>query len=112
MSTVSAGTQADPTVQRPWAALGALLAGLSIIIIDGSVVNVLLPDMVNDIGLTQTDAQWVNSIYSLIFAALLITVGSFADRYGRRKLFLIGTVVFMAASLGSASAGDHSALLF
>ncbi len=111
MSTVSAGTQADPTVQRPWAALGALLAGLSIIIIDGSVVNVLLPDMVNDIGLTQTDAQWVNSIYSLIFAALLITVGSFADRYGRRKLFLIGTVVFMAASLGSASAGDASVLI-
>ena len=98
-------------MERPWAALGALLAGLSIIIIDGSIVNVLLPDMVSDIGLTQTDAQWVNSIYSLVFAALLITVGSLADRFGRRRLFLIGTVVFMAASLGSASAGDATTLI-
>ncbi|MEZ5238697.1 MAG: hypothetical protein R2716_07020 [Microthrixaceae bacterium] len=47
-----------PEVERPWAALTALLVGLSIIIIDGSVVNVLLPDMVDDIRLTQTDAQW------------------------------------------------------
>ena len=64
------------TVAHPWWALVSLLIGLSMIIIDGSIVNVLLPDMVEDLGLTQTDAQWVNSIYSLLFAALLITVGA------------------------------------
>lgn len=100
-----------PEVERPWAALTALLVGLSIIIIDGSVVNVLLPDMVDDIGLTQTDAQWVNSIYSLVFASLLITVGAMADRFGRRRLFLLGTAVFMVASLGSASSGDATVLI-
>ena len=60
-------TQLDtpPTsaVRHPWWALTSLLIGLSIIVIDGSVVNVLLPEMVQDLGLTQTDAQWVNSIY-------------------------------------------------
>ena len=86
-------------VKRPWWALASLLIGLSMIIIDGSVVNVLLPDMVEDLGLTATEAQWVNSIYSLIFAALLVTVGLLADRFGRRRLFLTGTVVFLAGSL-------------
>ncbi|MFT6563678.1 MAG: MFS family permease, partial [Actinomycetes bacterium] len=59
--------------------MAALLIGLSMIVIDGSLVNVLLPTMVEDIGLTQTGAQWVNSIYSLVFASLLITVGLLSD---------------------------------
>ena len=73
-SSAGAAVHGDPnptTVEHPWWALTALLVGLSIIIIDGSVVNVLLPDMVKDLGLTQTGAQWVNSIYSLVFASLL-----------------------------------------
>ncbi|MCP4436396.1 MAG: MFS transporter [Actinomycetia bacterium] len=107
---LSSGSDA-PAVAKPWWALGALLVGLSIIIIDGSVVNVLLPDMVNDLGLTQTGAQWVNSIYSLVFASLLITVGLLADRFGRRRLFLIGIAVFMAASLGSALAQSPAMLI-
>jgi len=106
-----ATAEQSPAVARPWAALTALLVGLSIIIIDASVVNVLLPDMVTDLGLTQTDAQWVNSIYSLVFAALLITVGLFADRYGRRRLFLLGIAVFMIGSLGSASAQGAEVLI-
>ncbi|MEO1057621.1 MAG: MFS transporter [Actinomycetota bacterium] len=108
------GADDSPTttsVERPWAALSALLVGLSIIIIDASVVNVLLPDMVTDLGLSQTDAQWINSIYSLVFAALLITVGLFADRYGRRRLFLLGIVVFVLGSLGSASAQGAEVLI-
>lgn len=96
---------------RPWAALTAILAGLSIIIIDASVVNVLLPDMVKDIGLNQTDAIWVNSIYSLVFASLLITVGLVADRRGRRLMFLLGIVVFMGGSLGSAASTGPEMLI-
>ena len=88
-------TQADtvqprsgaPTVAHPWWALVSLLIGLSMIIIDGSVVNVLLPDMVDDLGLTQTDAQWVNSIYSLFFAALL-ALGSFTRPFCRHFLLV------------------------
>lgn len=102
---------AAATAPHPWWALTSLLIGLSIIIIDGSIVNVLLPDMVKDIGLTQTDAQWVNSIYSLVFAALLITVGLLSDRFGRRRLFLIGVAIFLLGSLGSGSAQDPGFLI-
>ena len=98
-------------VKRPWWALASLLIGLSMIIIDGSVVNVLLPDMVEDLGLTATESQWVNSIYSLIFAALLVTVGLLADRFGRRRLFLSGTVVFLVGSLLAGSAMNPSFLI-
>ena len=98
-------------MKHRWWALVSLLIGLSMIIIDGSVVNVLLPDLVNDLGLTQVDTQWVNSIYSLVFASLLITVGLLADRHGRRLLFLIGTVVFLVGSLASGSAQDPNFLI-
>lgn len=108
---VSTPRTTQTTATHPWWALTSLLIGLSIIIIDGSIVNVLLPDMVKDIGLTQTDAQWVNSIYSLVFAALLITVGLLSDRFGRRLLFLIGIVVFLLGSLGSGSAQDPAFLI-
>ncbi|HEV8025196.1 MAG TPA: MFS transporter, partial [Candidatus Nanopelagicales bacterium] len=109
--TDSTPRAATPTSTHPWWALSSLLIGLSIIIIDGSIVNVLLPDMVQDIGLTQTDAQWVNSIYSLVFASLLITIGLLSDRFGRRKLFLIGVAIFLLGSLGSGSAQDPSFLI-
>ncbi len=109
--TDTATSPSRPRVAHPWWALISLLIGLSMIIIDGSVVNVLLPDMVEDLGLTQTDAQWVNSIYSLLFAALLITVGLMADKYGRRLLFLLGIAVFLLGSLASGSAQDPSFLI-
>lgn len=95
-------TTMPPTSKHPWWALMALLLGLSMIVIDGSLVNVLLPDMVRDLDLSSTDVLWVNSIYSLLFAALLIPVGLIADKYGRRKLFLLGALIFL---LGSFAAG-------
>jgi len=88
---------------QQWSALIALLLGLSMIVIDGSVVNVLLPDMVLDLKLTPTDVLWVNAIYALVFAALLIPIGMLADKYGRRRLFLIGLVVFLIGSAGAGS---------
>ncbi len=114
VSHTSAGdsTSATALPKHPWWALTALLIGLSMIVIDGSVVNVLLPEMVDDINLTQTVAQWVNSIYSLVFAALLITVGLLADKYGRRLLFLLGIVVFVVGSVASGlSAGPETLIV-
>lgn len=94
-----------------WGALISLLLGLSMIVIDGSVVNVLLPDMVVDLGLNSTDVLWVNAIYSLVFAAFLIPIGLLADRYGRRRLFLIGTAIFALASLGAGSSTGATQLI-
>ena len=116
MATTTANREQSPngatTISaHPWLALVSLLIGLSMIIIDGSVVNVLLPDMVDDLQLSTTDVLWVNSIYSLIFASLLITVGLVADKFGRRLLFLIGTVVFLIGSFGSGASTGPDMLI-
>ena len=109
--SVASDDEPSSKVAHPWWALVALLIGTSMIIIDGSLVNVLLPDMVDDLGLNQTETQWVNSIYSLLFAALLITIGLLADRFGRRLLFLMGVVIFVVGSLASGTAQDPSFLI-
>lgn len=96
---------------HPWWALVSLLIGLSMIIIDGSVVNVLLPDMVDDLDLSSTDVLWVNSIYSLVFASLLIPVGLIADKFGRRRLFMLGTLIFLAGSFGSGASNGPEMLI-
>jgi len=69
------------------------------IIVDGTVVNVALPSMIKDLNMTFSDAEWVNTIYALVFAALLINFGRLADIRGRKLLFLVGIVVFVASSL-------------
>src|SRR5207248_979727 len=61
--------------------------------------------------LTTTDAEWITSIYSLVFAALLIPSGMVGDSWGRRRMFVLGTRVFVAASLLAAVAGSGSALI-
>ena len=98
-----AGTQA-----RPWLALVALLLGVSLIVLEGSIVNVLIPTIVQDLGIDRTSVLWVTSIYSLVFAALLITFGVLSDRIGRKRMFMIGTAIFIAFNLlaGAATNGD------
>lgn len=85
--------------RRDWAALLTIGFGVSLVIMDATIVNVALPVVIEDLSLTATQAQWMNAVYSLVFAALLITVGRLGDLKGRRLLFLIGMVVFMLASV-------------
>jgi EmrB/QacA subfamily drug resistance transporter len=66
--------------------------------IDGTVVNVALPALQSALNATVTDVQWVIEAYSLLLSALLLVGGSLGDRYGRRRVFIIGVVVFAAAS--------------
>ncbi len=97
---------------RKWAGLGVLAFGLSMIVIDGTIVGVALPTIISDLGLDLTQAQWVNSIYSVIFAALLLTTGRLGDRLGRRRLFIFGVIVFVGGSLLAASARSSESLIF
>ena len=83
---------------------------VSVIIMDATVVNVVLPVLIRDINLTASDAEWVNSVYALVFAALLITVGRIGDIFGRRRLLIVGIVVFGVASL-LASLSDSATTL-
>ncbi|HYN68528.1 MAG TPA: MFS transporter [Ornithinibacter sp.] len=85
--------------RRDWAALLTIGFGVSLVIMDATIVNVALPVVIEDLSLTATEAQWMNAVYSLVFASLLITVGRVGDLKGRRLLFLIGMVVFMASSV-------------
>ena len=92
-------TNVELTGKKRWLALVVLALGVAMIILDGTVVNVALPAMVQDLGLSTTDAEWVTAAYSLTFASLLILNGRLADRFGRRLLFAIGVVVFVLASV-------------
>jgi EmrB/QacA subfamily drug resistance transporter len=92
-------TNVELTGKKRWLALVVLALGVAMIILDGTVVNVALPAMVQDLDLSTTDAEWVTAAYSLTFASLLILNGRLADRFGRRLLFAIGVVVFVLASV-------------
>lgn len=95
-------SQPAPTVlqgNRRWIALIFLALGVAMIILDATVVNVALPKMIEDLGLTTSDAEWVNASYSLVFASLLILSGRIADLYGRRLMFIAGVAVFVVASM-------------
>lgn len=89
---------------KRWIGLGVLAAGLSMIVLDGTIVGVALPRIITDLALNLNDAQWVNSLYAMVFAALLLAVGRLADRIGRRTVFVAGLVVFVLGSIAAAAA--------
>ena len=79
--------------------------------LDGTIVGVALPAIIADLELNLTDAQWVNSLYAVLLAALLLSTGRLADRWGRKLLFLIGLAVFVGGSLTAALSGTAAALI-
>ena len=85
------------TTNGPWI-LAATILGSSMAFIDSTVVNVALPRLQNDLHATLADVQWVVESYALFLGALLLIGGSLGDRYGRRKVFTAGVVIFSAAS--------------
>src|SRR6266542_1986709 len=79
--------------------LAATILGSSMTFIDGTVVNVALPALQADLHATITDVQWVIEAYALFLGALILVGGSMGDQFGRKRVFLIGIVVFTAASV-------------
>ena len=80
------------------------------LLLDITVVNVALPSIRKDLGASFTDLQWVVDAYALTLAALVLTAGSLADRFGRRRVFVVGLGIFSAASLLCALAPDPTFL--
>jgi EmrB/QacA subfamily drug resistance transporter len=96
---------------RKWLPLVAICTGTFMLLVDVTIVNVALPDVATDLGTTFGQLQWVVDIYALALAALVLGAGSLADLYGRRKLYLIGLVLFALASLASGLAPNAGALI-
>jgi EmrB/QacA subfamily drug resistance transporter len=92
-----------------WWTLTAVCTGVFMLLLDITIVNVALPDIQAQLDASLSDLQWVIDAYALSLAALLLTAGSLADLYGRRRLFVIGLVVF---TLGSMACGAAQDILF
>jgi EmrB/QacA subfamily drug resistance transporter len=89
----------------------ATILASSMAFIDGTVVNVALPALQAALHATVTDMQWVVETYALLLASLLLLSGSLGDIYGRRKIFLCGVVLFVAASIACGLAPSIAALI-
>src|SRR2546423_1147711 len=84
---------------RKWWTLAAVAFGLFMIMLDNTVVNVALPSIEKDLNISISQLEWVVTAYALVFAALLITGGKLADMFGRRRIFVVGLVIFTLSSL-------------
>ena len=84
---------------RRWAILGVLVVSLLIVVLDNTVLNIALPTIQHDLNATQGELVWAVDSYILAFASLLFTWGVLGDRFGRKKVLLIGLTVFGIASM-------------
>ncbi len=95
-----------------WWTLAAVCTGVFMLLLDITIVNVALPDIQEQLDASISDLQWVIDAYALSLAALLLTAGSLADLYGRRRVFVIGTVLFTIGSAACGLAQDVTVLSF
>jgi EmrB/QacA subfamily drug resistance transporter len=93
-------------MERKWWTLIAVCIGTFMLLLDVTIVNVALPSIQRSLHASFSDLQWVVDAYALTLAALLLTTGSLADLFGRRRLFVIGLVIFTLSSLLSGVAAD------
>ncbi|WP_262851723.1 MFS transporter [Mumia quercus] len=100
-----------PISRRQWLAMLTLSLGVSLVVMDMTIVNVAVPVIIDDLGLTAAGAQWMNAIYLLMLASLLLAAGRLGDRIGRRKVYAVGLVLFMVASLSAGAAQNQEMLI-
>src|SRR5881397_2593187 len=84
---------------NPWVILVLVCLAQFMVILDATVVNVALPSIQSDLGLSEANLQWIVNAYTLVFGGFLLLGGRAGDLLGRKRLFLAGVVVFTVASL-------------
>jgi EmrB/QacA subfamily drug resistance transporter len=104
----SESTRPDP---RRWRALGLLCLAFFMVILDAQIVILGLPSIEADLGLSAAGTQWVLSAYLLCFGGLLLLGGRSADLLGRRRMFMVGTGIFLVASLACGLAWSGGILI-
>src|SRR6185295_13332639 len=99
------------TDRNRWIALYVLCAGVLMIVLDVTIVNVALPSIKEDLGFTQSSLAWVVNAYLIAFGGLLLLAGRLGDLVGPRRVFLTGLVIFTVASLVCALAQNGTMLV-
>jgi EmrB/QacA subfamily drug resistance transporter len=105
------GQPAGLTARRRWTVLAICALSLFLVGLDTTIVNVGLPAIGRGLGVGTSSLEWVVDGYTVVFASLLISSGALADRFGRRRFFQLGLVVFGAASVGCALAPSLGVLV-
>ncbi len=98
-------------LKNRWIGLVFISMSISLVIIDGTIVNTIFPSIISDLSLTSTEVQWVQESYVLVFASLLLVWGSVADRIGRKRLLTIGIAIFIFSSVWAGTTDSASALI-
>jgi EmrB/QacA subfamily drug resistance transporter len=104
----------DQLERRHWLTLAATATGVLMVVMDSTIVNVALPVIREDLGFLDVsveELQWVVNAYALSFAVLLLSAGKLADLYGRKRLFIIGLIVFVGASVACGAANEINVLI-
>lgn len=99
------------STRRRWAALAVLAAAVLLLAVDGTVLSLAVPALTASLAPTAEQVLWIGDIYSLTLAGLLVLMGNLADRFGRKRVLLVGSVAFGAASLLAAFAPSAPALI-
>jgi EmrB/QacA subfamily drug resistance transporter len=103
--------QADMTESRRWLALYVLCAGMLMIVLDATIVNVALPSIQDSLDFSQSNLAWVVNAYLIPFGGLLLLAGRMGDLLGPRRVFLVGLAIFTAASLACAASESQAMLI-
>src|SRR5262249_23607812 len=104
-------THAMTTDRSRWLALYVLCAGMLMIVLDATIVNVALPSIKDDLNFSQNNLSWVVNAYLIAFGGLLLLAGRLGDLIGQRRVFLTGLSVFTVASLLCGIAQDQTVLI-
>ena len=104
-------TLTTTSASRRWSALALIVTAQFMVILDVAIVNVALPSIKSDLGFSTTSLQWVVSAYAILFGGALLLGGRLADLVGRRRLFIIGLLVFAASSLLCGLAWSEASLI-
>lgn len=96
---------------RRWAILSVLIVGLLVVVLDNTILNIALPTIQSELEATQGELVWAVDSYILVFAALLFTWGVLGDRYGRKRILVVGLIVFGLSSAACAFASTPQMLI-
>ncbi|ALX05866.1 MFS transporter [Aeromicrobium erythreum] len=110
-TTTAPTTRTYPSLRAAWIPLTALCLAFFVEMVDNTLLSIALPTIGRDLHGTTTSLQWVTGAYALTFGGLMLTAGSVADRFGRRRVLLVGLAAFGTISLGALLVGSTAELI-